>query len=70
MNNVKPIIYKNAVIVVFGNGEIVIFDKKNKKVLKKLPEKEIIDDSIILENGILKINNKNVLDIDKLLHNK
>ena len=70
MNSVKPIIYKNAIIVVFGNGEIVVFDKKSKKVLKKLNEKEIIDDSVILENGILKINNKNALDINKLLRNK
>lgn len=70
MNNVKPIIYKNAIVVVFGNGETIIFDKKTKKVLKKLPRKEIFDDSVMVENGILKMNDENILDLNKLLNGK
>ena len=70
MNNVKPIIYKNAIVVVFGNGETVIFDKKTRKVLRKLPRKEIFDESVTVNNGILKMNNENILDLNKLLNNR
>lgn len=70
MNNVKPITYKNTIVVVFGNGETVIFDKKTRKVLRKLPRKEIFDESVTVNNGILKMNNENILDLNKLLNNR
>lgn len=70
MNNVKPMIYKNVIVVVFGNGETIIFDKETKKVLKKLPQKEIIDDSVMIKNGILRMNDENILDLNNLLNSK
>lgn len=69
MNNIKPIVYKNATAVVFGNGETIIFNKKTKKVLRKLPQKEIFDESVAVDNGILRINNESILDLNKLLNN-
>lgn len=70
MNNIKPMFYKNAIVVVFGNGETVIFNKANRKVLKKLTKKEILDESVIIDNGILKMNNEDVLNLNILLNSK
>lgn len=54
-NSIKPILYKNFVIVTFDNGEIIIFNKNTRKIIEKLHDKSSLDEnSIILENNILK----------------
>lgn len=65
-NSIKPILYKDFVIVTFDNGEIIIFDKNSKKIVKKLQDKSSLEDnSIVLENNILKTKKEKV-NLDKL----
>jgi outer membrane protein assembly factor BamB len=62
----KPLFYRNLVIVTFSDGEVIIFDRESKNIVKKIPSrlsgKKI---SVTLENSLLSINDEKI-DLNKI----
>lgn len=59
----KPILYNNLVIVFFYDNRIIIFNKNNKKILFDKEYKEINEE---INNNLLKINNNETIDLNKI----
>ncbi|MDR2077525.1 MAG: PQQ-binding-like beta-propeller repeat protein [Rickettsiales bacterium] len=62
---IEPMFYKNLIIVTFNDGEIIIFDKNSRNILKKITSKFLAKFSVALENNLLSVNDEKI-DLDKI----
>ncbi|MDR2778061.1 MAG: hypothetical protein LBB13_00955 [Rickettsiales bacterium] len=62
---IKPILYKNLLVVTFNDGEVIIFDKNSRNILKKIASTPYGKTSVVLENNILTVNSEKI-DLSKM----
>lgn len=66
-NDIKPILYKNLVVVTFDNGDLLILDRDSKKVLKKFNDKPLLYGETIELKGNRLLTKTKQINLDEII---